>query len=69
MRDFADYYAAIAADNAWMAELVRLYGPSHASHIRYTKRGQGEPGSTLNALYLDFYNKSAAWRQVINPTA
>jgi hypothetical protein len=44
------YHAAIAADDAWSAELRRLFGSS-AGNVRYTKRGEGEPGSELRRLY------------------
>ena len=45
------YRAAIAADDAYSAELRRLFG-KRAGDVRYTKAGEGEPGSDLNRLYL-----------------
>jgi len=40
------YDAAIAADSAWQAELVKTFG-RQACNARYEKRGRGEPGSEL----------------------
>jgi len=55
------YQAAIDADNAWQAELERLYG-AHASFFRYTERGRGVEGMPLHTLYLDRKAKVDAWR-------
>lgn len=44
------YAVALAADQAWGDELRRLFG-KNAGDIRYTKRGQGEPGSELRRLH------------------
>lgn len=60
MTDFSAYYVAIAADNAWHAELIRLFG-KQACNVRYTAKAQGEPGSKLNALYLIFRSTTNAW--------
>ncbi len=47
---FSAYYAAMDADEAYGAELRRLFG-KRAGDVRYTAKGNGEPGSRLRALY------------------
>ena len=42
--------AANAADDAYGAELRRLFG-KRAGDVRYTARGAGEPGSALRLLH------------------
>ena len=42
--------AAIAADDAWSAELRRLYG-DQAGDVRYTAKGAGANGSELRRLH------------------
>lgn len=37
-KDHTAYYAALAADEAFQKELVRVYGPSKASDARYRER-------------------------------
>ena len=44
------YRAAVAADDAYSAELRRLFG-KRAGNVRYTKAGTGEPGSDLRLLH------------------
>ncbi len=61
-RDFALYYAAMAADEAWSAELHRRFG-KRAGDVRYTPQGRGEIGSELNRLYLEFRRTSDVWMQ------
>lgn len=41
--------AAYAADDAYSAELRRLFG-KNAGDVRYTRRGAGEPGTELRRL-------------------
>lgn len=60
-RDFSKYYAAVAADNAWQAEIDRLYGEAHGSFVRYTSRSHGAEGTLLRALYIDRAAKVDAW--------
>jgi hypothetical protein len=43
------YLAACAADDAYGAELRRLFG-ARAGDVRYTLKGAGAPGSALRAL-------------------
>lgn len=50
--------ASIAADNAWSAELVRVFGPAGRRRERYLPQGRGEEGSELRRLYDA---KTAAW--------
>lgn len=60
MTNFTTYYAALEADKAWSAELSRLFG-KRAGDVRYTKQGEGEAGSALNTLYLNFRAKNDIW--------
>lgn len=39
-----------AADDAWSIELQRLFG-KRAGDVRYTKQGEGAPGSELRRLH------------------
>lgn len=40
-----------AADKAWMAEVVAIFGARDAGLARFQDRAQGEPGSRLRELY------------------
>jgi hypothetical protein len=44
------YRAAVAADGAWHAELVKTFGRA-ASNARYEKRGRGDPGTALQVAH------------------
>ncbi|MBS4051278.1 MAG: hypothetical protein KGZ69_08745 [Methylomonas sp.] len=61
------YDAAMKADAAWQAELVRLFGKK-AGDVRYQPAGKGQEGSELRRLYLEFRRTSdalqAAWEAV-----
>lgn len=52
----------LAADEAWSAELHRLFG-SDAGDVRYTRRGKGDPGSRLRELYDAFDKARDAWNE------
>ena len=54
------YHAAVNADDAWHAELVRLFG-KQACNIRYTKQGEGNAGTELNRLYLAWVHANNEW--------
>lgn len=54
------YRKALAADDAWSAELRRLFG-KRAGDVRYTAAGKGEPGSTLRHLHDEFRRANEAW--------
>ena len=56
-----------AADHEWSAELKRLFG-RNAGDVRYTKQGEGEPGTTLNACYLRFRRANDAWLEWVRST-
>ncbi len=58
---YAAYKVALAADQRWSLELRRLFG-QRSGDVRYTKEGQGEPGTELNAAYLAFKVASEAHR-------
>jgi len=51
-----------AADDAWDAELVRLYGRS-AGQARYEALGIGEDGSELRRLFHERCAAMAAWHR------
>jgi hypothetical protein len=57
------YYAALEADNAWQAELVRLF-KKNAGDIRYTDKGKGDPGSVLRTLHDQAETAKSAWMDV-----
>lgn len=57
----AAYQAALDADNAWQAELERLFGRK-AGDVRYTK--EGRTGPTLEPLHAEFQRAGDAWRAI-----
>ena len=57
----ARYKAFSAADDAWSAELHRLFG-KQAGDVRYTKAGKGEPETELRRLHDAFVAAGDAWR-------
>ena len=50
------------ADDAWSAELVRLFGKS-AGDARYGARGKGEEGSKLRQLHDARMAAQSRWHQ------
>lgn len=54
-----------SADARWSRELKRLFGKD-AGDVRYSKRGEGSPGTELNAAYLEFERTGAEWRVSLN---
>jgi hypothetical protein len=52
------YHAFVAADDAWQAELERLFG-WRAGDVRYTTAGR--TGPTLAPLYAEFRRTCNAW--------
>lgn len=55
---------AIRADNAWMAELRRIYG-RNACNVRYQPEGQGADNSQLRALYEAWNAANESWRDAV----
>jgi hypothetical protein len=53
--------AAAAADKAWHAELVKVYGKKDAGTARFDKRGKATP--ELKALHDQFTEAMSAWRE------
>jgi hypothetical protein len=51
---------AQAADHAWSEALQAEFG-KHAGDVRYTKAGQGDPGSELRRLYEARMAAQKAW--------
>lgn len=51
---------ALTADDAWSAELSRAFKGA-AGDIRYTKQGEGEPGTDLRRAYDAFKAARDAW--------
>jgi hypothetical protein len=45
------FHDANAADEIWMAEIVRMFGARDAGRVRVQGLGEGEPGSHLRTLY------------------
>lgn len=54
------YRQAVKADEAWSALLKQQFG-SLSGTVRYTKRGEGEPGSALRRAYDNFMTCTDAW--------
>ena len=61
------YFAAVAADNAWHDELIRIFGRRNAANVRYQKAGRGDPGSNLRYLYDARTAAQEAWRRALDP--
>ena len=57
-----EYYAFKAADDAWSAELHRLFG-RHVGHVRYVE--EGRTGPTLAPLHAEFRRTNDAWLAAI----
>jgi hypothetical protein len=57
------YREAVAADDAWAAELDKLFG-GLAGDVRYTIVGAGKPGSKLRELHDRFVAAAAALRDL-----
>jgi hypothetical protein len=41
---------ALQTDNVWSAALAEMFG-NRAGDVRYTKEGEGKPGTVLRNLY------------------
>lgn len=54
------HQALFAADDAWQEELVKQFG-RNAGDVRYTKAGNGAPGTKLRALYDAYTAARTAW--------
>ena len=52
--------AALQTDNEWSAELCKVFG-KHAGDARYTRQGEGVPGSALRAAYEARQAAQEAW--------
>jgi hypothetical protein len=52
--------AALSAETVWAMELRRAFGPL-AGTARYTKQGEGEPGSQLRAAYVHYHKCREYW--------
>ncbi|GAM97124.1 hypothetical protein U91I_00748 [alpha proteobacterium U9-1i] len=53
--------ASKAADAAWMAEVVAVFGEREARMARFQDRANGEPGTRLRELYDKFVAASEAY--------
>ena len=51
-----------AADAAWRAEIVRLFGADAVGAYRERPEGRGEPGSLLRDAWTAREHAYAAWR-------
>jgi hypothetical protein len=54
---------ALLADEAWSAELRRVFG-ERAGDARYAKSGEGAPGSRLRRLYEAKINADRDMREL-----
>ena len=63
--DHTAYYAWIAADEAWAAELKTQFGKS-AGDARYTDLGKGEAGSLLRKAHDAFVDARIHYQAVYN---
>lgn len=50
-----------AADRAWMAEVVAVFGARDAGLARFHGRATGEPGSRLRELYEHYVKTRDAY--------
>jgi hypothetical protein len=50
-----------AADKAWMAEVVAVFGPREAGIARFQDIANGEPGSELRKLYDKYVSARDAY--------
>jgi hypothetical protein len=48
------WQAAIAADKAWMVEVVAEFGERNAGLARFQDRANGQPGTRLRQLYNSY---------------
>ena len=55
---------ATAADKAWMAEVVAVFGEREAGMARFEERANGEPGSRLRELYNQYVAARDAYKLV-----
>lgn len=62
MSRLALFQAVAAADTAWMAEIVRVFGDRDASSARYHGRANGEPSSVLRELRDTYVAVLCAYR-------
>lgn len=53
--------AATAADKAWMAEVVAVFGERESGMARFQERANGEPGSKLRTLYNEYVSAREAY--------
>jgi hypothetical protein len=58
------YHEAFKADQRWSKELQKSFG-TRARDVRYTKEGEGKPGSELNKAYLEFKRTNEKWRSTV----
>jgi hypothetical protein len=53
--------ASKEADEAWMAEVVAVFGARDADMARFQNRANGEPGTRLNDLYRAYVRTRDAY--------
>jgi hypothetical protein len=56
------YREAVAADEAWSLEGQRIFGKRWGD-VRYTRQGEGDPGSMLHSRYQAFLWARVAWQE------
>lgn len=55
-----------AADDAWAAELQRLFGSVEAGEVRYTSQAKGIPGTKLYELHYARDQARVAWHEAVD---
>ena len=56
--------ASIAADRAWMTEVIALFGERNSGMARFQERANGEPGTRLRELYDAYVAARDAYQSV-----
>jgi hypothetical protein len=56
------YHAAVLADQVWHNAIVQAFPREWPGNVRYTKRGEGEPGTPLRAAFESWKLARDAWR-------
>ena len=54
-----------AADEEWMEELEREFPGCDRGTLRYERRAEGKPGSTLRAAFEKWKFTGAAWESLL----
>lgn len=61
------YNAHLAADQAWMDEILLAHPREWAGDVRHTPRAHGLPDTPLRAAYNEFLRTRAIWEGFLHP--